>query len=93
MNKQLERAGWPVLDGMFSREEMLTRLQAGDLGMMRRANFGAFFARAEALLLMDGGMSGALESQLTYALDNAMPTQRKHVELFDAWVRADAARA
>ena len=93
MNTQLERGGWPVLDAMFSREAMLGRLHDGDLGMMRRSNFGVHFARAEALLLMDGGPSEALESHLNYALDNVMPTQREHAERFDAWVRTEAAKS
>lgn len=93
MNTQLARAGWPVLDGMFSREAMLGRLHDGDLGMMKRSNFGVFFARAEALLLMDAGPSKELESQLTYALDNVMPAQREHAERFDAWVRAESSKA
>ncbi|GAB3763077.1 hypothetical protein FB382_001308 [Nocardioides ginsengisegetis] len=93
MIAQLERTGWPVLESMFSREAMMTRLQGGDLGMMKRSNFGTFFARAEALLLMDAGPSDALESQLNYALDNVMVTQRDNAERFDTWVRAEAARA
>lgn len=90
MNVQLERAGWPVLEAMFSRESMLTRLRAGDLGMMKRFNFGVFFARAEALMLMDDGPSEALESSLSYALDHVMPNQRDNAERFDAWVRQQA---
>ena len=93
MNVQLDRAGWPVLDSMFSREAMLARLRQGDLGMMQRTNFGVLFARAEALLLMVDGPSDALESQLTYALTNVMPNQREHAEQFDAWVRSEAAKA
>jgi hypothetical protein len=93
MNAQLERSGWPVLDGMFSRDAMMARLRAGDLGMMKRVNFGVFFARAEALLLMTDGPSDALESQLAFALDNVMSTRREQAERFDAWVRAEAALA
>lgn len=93
MSVQLERAGWPVLDGMFSRESMLARLRAGDLGMMKRSSLGVFFARAEALMLMDDGPSEALESRLNYALDNVTQNQRDHAERFDAWVRAQAASA
>jgi hypothetical protein len=93
MIAQLGRAGWPVLESMFSREAMMTRLQDGDLGMMKRSNFGTFFARAEALLLMDAGPSNALESQLNYALDNVMVTQRNNAQRFDTWVRAEAANA
>lgn len=93
MNTQLERAGWPVLDAMFSREAMLARLHDGDLGMMRRSNFGVSFARAEALLLMDGGLSEALEARLNCALDNVMSTQRETAERFDAWVRTEAAKS
>lgn len=93
MNTQLDRAGWPVLERMFSRDAMKARLRDGDLGMKKRSNFGVFFARAEALMLMDAGPSEALESQLDYALSNVMPTQREHAERFDAWVRAEAAKA
>jgi hypothetical protein len=93
MSVQLERAGWPVLDGMFSREAMMARLQDGDLGMMKRSKFGVFFARAEALLLMDDGPTEALESSLNYALHNVLPRQREHAERFDAWVRTEAAKA
>jgi hypothetical protein len=70
---------------------MLARVRDGDLGYMKRGNSGVFFARAEALLLMDDGPSDALESQLRYALDNVMPGQREHAERFDSWVRAQAA--
>ena len=93
MVAQLDRAGWPVLERMFSRDAMLSRLHVGDLGMMKRSNFGVSFARAEALLLMDAGPSDALESQLDYALSNVIPSQRDHAERFDAWVRAQAAKA
>jgi hypothetical protein len=39
-----------------------------------RADFGVFFARAEALLPMDAGPSDAL-AQLDYALSNVMPAE------------------
>ena len=79
---------------MFSRDAMLTRLRDGDLGMMKRFHSDVYFARAEALLLMDAGPSQALgDLQLTYALDNATPRHRDDAERFDAWVRAQAAKA
>lgn len=93
MNTQLDRAGWPALERLFSRDAMMARLRGGDLGRLKRANFGVFFARAEALMLMDAGPSAALESQLDYALRNVIPTQREHAERFDTWVRAEAAKA
>ena len=92
MIAQLGRAGWPVLERMFSREAMMARVQDGDLGMMKLSNFGAFFARAKALLLMDAGPSEDLDLQLNYALDNVMATQRDNAERFDTWVRAEAAK-
>ena len=92
MRAQLDRAGWPLLEAMFSREAMMTRLREGDLGMMKRPNFGVYFARTEALLLMDSGLSDALESRLEYALTNVTPRQRENAERFDAWVRAQAAK-
>lgn len=60
---------------------------------MKRSNFGVFFARAEALMLMDAGPSDALEAKLSLALDNVLPRQREHAERFDTWVRDQAARA
>jgi len=93
MAVQLDRAGWPVLEGMFSREAITARLSAGDLGMMQRSNLEVFFARAEALMLMDAGPSDALDSRLDIALSNAMTRQRENAERFDAWVRAEAAKA
>jgi hypothetical protein len=93
MITQLDRSGWPVLEEMFSREAMMARLREGNLGMMKRASSDVFFARAEALLLMDRGMSDALEAQLAYALSNVIPRQREYAEQFDAWVPAQAARA
>jgi len=92
MKVQLERAGWAVLDELFARDSMVARLRRGDLGMMKRSDFGVHFARAEALMLMDDGPSEALESALRHALDNCMPTQRENAERFDQWVRAEAAR-
>ncbi len=92
MRAQLDRAGWPVLEAMFSREAMMSRLREGDLGMMKRHNFGLLFARAEALLLMTGGSSDALESCLERALMNVTPSQRDNAARFDAWVRAEAAK-
>lgn len=93
MIAQLDRTGWPMLESMFSREAMMTRLRDGDLGMKKRSDFGVFFARAETLLLMDAGQSDALDLHLHYALDNVMATQRDHAERFDTWVRAEAAKA
>ena len=90
---QLNRAGWPVLEGMFSREAILARLRHGELGMMKRSNARVFFARAEALLLMDAGLSDALESQLEYALTNVNTTQREDAQRFDAWASSQAAEA
>ena len=92
MTVQLDRVGWPVPERMFSRDAMMTRLREGDLGIMKRSNFGVLFARAEALLLMDHGASDELESRLDYALTNVTPTQRQSAERFDVWVRAEAAK-
>jgi hypothetical protein len=93
MNAQLERAGWPVLEGMFSRDAMMARLRDDNLGWARRSNFEGYFASAEALLLMDAGPSAALESRLTSLESNATPGRRATVERFEAWVRAQAAKA
>jgi hypothetical protein len=92
MKVQLDRAGWPVLDRMFSREAMMERLHTGDLGILKSSSFGVLFARAEALLLMDAGPSEALELCLDYALEKAIPTQRENAEEFDAWVRAQSVK-
>jgi hypothetical protein len=91
MAVQLDRAGWPVLERMFSsRKALMARLRDRDLGTIRSRHL---LARAEALLLMDHGPSEALETQLDHALSNVTPTQRDYAERFDAWVRAQAAKA
>jgi len=92
MIAQLDRVGWPMLDRLFCREAMMAGLRDGHLGMMKRSNLGVFFAQAEALLLMDAGPCDALDSQLEYALSNALPRQRHEAKRFDEWVRAQAAR-
>jgi hypothetical protein len=91
MVSQLERDGWPVLDRMLDPEGMLERIRSGDLGLMKRENFGGIiFDRAEALLLMGEGPSDALNSLLTRALDGVRPEQREHAERFNAWVLEQA---
>lgn len=42
---QLEAAGWPVLGRMLTAGGMLDQIRRGDLGRIKRANFGVFFAR------------------------------------------------
>lgn len=93
MCAQLERAGWPVLDEMFSRGALMARLRDGDLGMMKRSNFEKFFNDAEALLLMDAGPSDELEQRLAATQVNVLPNHRAHTEKFVTWVRAQAAKA
>ena len=90
---QLEGDGWPLLDSLFSNAVMLAQVRGGDLGDMKRTNFGVYFSRVEALLLMDEGSSSALDEQLDFALRNVMPAQRENAENFDQWVRAEARRA
>jgi hypothetical protein len=57
----------PVLDRLLRRDGMLDQVRQGDLGDMKRASSGVYFARAEALLLMDMGPSDALEERLSFA--------------------------
>lgn len=73
---------------------MLERIRSGDLGFMKRENFGStIFDRAEALLLMDQGQSDALNSLLKSALDGVRPEQREHAERFNEWVQEQAKTA
>jgi hypothetical protein len=87
---QLDVAGWPVIDRLLSPDGMLEQVRTGGLGHWNRSNAGVFLARAEALLLMDGGPSPALDERLQYALENCTPPQREHGVEFDAWVRDQA---
>jgi hypothetical protein len=93
MVDQLELAGWPILDCMLLPGGMLDQIRHGDLGHMKRSNFRVFFARAEALLLMDQGPSEALEESLPNALEHCMPGQEEHARMFDEWVREQAREA
>ncbi|MGH1564570.1 DUF4304 domain-containing protein [Mumia sp. DW29H23] len=90
MIDQLETKGWPLLDSLLEPGAMLGQVRSGSLGDMKRSNLGAFFARAEALLLMDGGLSAELDECLEHALREAMPSQRENALLFDRWVREEA---
>ncbi|WP_322938456.1 DUF4304 domain-containing protein [Nocardioides bizhenqiangii] len=92
MCAQLDRAGWPVLDEMFSREALKTRLEEGDLGFIKRAHFEYLFSDAEALLLMDSGMSDELESRLDSAMSHVPREKRDSTLQFVAWVRSQAVR-
>jgi hypothetical protein len=93
MVTQLEAAGWPVLGRLLEAGGMLAQIRRGDLGGMTRANFGVFFARAEALLLMDQGPSEQLEACLCYALEHCGPAQRENAMQFDEWVRGQSRAA
>lgn len=93
MVDQLELDGWPILDRMLLSGGMLDQVRHGDLGHMKRPNFRVFFARAEALLLMDEGPSEALEESLQYALEHCMPAQEENARMFDAWVRDHSRKA
>jgi hypothetical protein len=94
MVSQLERDGWPVLDRMLAPGGMLERVRRGDLGFMKRENFGGtIFDRAEAVLLMCEGPSDALNSLLMRALDGVRPEQREHAERFNEWVLEQARTA
>lgn len=93
MAVQLDAAGWPVLDRLLRPESMLEQVRTGSLGNCKRSSFGVFFARSEALLLMDGGPSPELYERLQFALENCMPQQRENALEFDAWVREQANHA
>lgn len=92
MVDQLRRDGWPVLADLARPEGMLEQVRRGDLGFARREHLGVFFARAEALLLMDGGDEDALEERLAYALAHVDTQQLEHARRFDAWVREEHSR-
>lgn len=61
---RLEDSGWEVLDDMFSREVLMSRLLTGDLGMIQRSGCSVLSARAAALMLMDAGPSAAVDEHL-----------------------------
>ena len=90
---QLDAAGWPVLNRLLTPESMLEQIRSGALGNWKRSNHDVFFARAEALLLMDSGQSPELHERLQFALESCMPQQREHALEFDAWVRQQANHA
>lgn len=90
---QLDVAGWPVLDRLLRPETMLKQVRTGSLGNWKRSSSGVLFARAEALLLMDGGPSPELNERLKFALENCMPQQRENALEFDACVREQANHA
>lgn len=87
---QLDVAGWPVLDRLLNPESMLEQVRTGTLGNWKRSSHDVLFARAEALLLMDGGPRPELHQRLQFALENCIQEQRENALEFDAWVRQQA---
>ena len=91
MVHQLQIIGWPTVTRLLEDGAMLDQVRAGDLGMMKRASLGVFFARAEALLVADDGPSPALDRLLADATANTLAAQRDNAERFAAWLRRRAA--
>jgi len=89
----LEADGWSLLKRLLTREGMLSQIRSGDLGVMHRASLGVFFARAEALMLMDKGPSSALDEQLDFAMRNVIAGQAEDARRFDVWVREQTRHA
>ena len=93
MVAQLDEVGRPVLDRMLADGGMLDQVRRGDLGYLTKEHHGIFFARAEALLLMDNGPSEELEEQLRLARDGCIPAQQEAALHFDTWVRDQSRQA
>jgi hypothetical protein len=89
MVSQMDRSGWPVLLELFDRDTLLERVRARDFGMNRST---VYWARAAALLLMDGGPSESLEEELANAVNGLPAEQREDALRFDAWVREQSLR-
>lgn len=70
---------------------MLRQLRTGDLGFFRQPSYALYFARAEALMLMDGGPSQELDEQLRLAGGEASTVES--VQHFHRFVREQAALA
>lgn len=93
MVAQLNAVGRPVLDRMLADGRVLEQVRRGDLGNLTKEHHAVFFARAEALLLMDNGPSEELEEQLRHAREGCIPTQREAALHFDTWVRDQSRQA
>jgi hypothetical protein len=94
MLSQLHAHAWDRLDTLLSQEALLSAAIAGDLGFLKRGNGNEFsFAKAQALLLMDGGPSDALNSALDSLHRSATPHSRAFGESFAKWVHIQAAAA
>ena len=90
MLHQLDVGGWPLLSRLLEPGAMLEQVRRKNLGHMKGAGMAVFFARAEAILLMDAGLTPELEKALQFALGNCIPTQREHAKKLDAWIREQA---
>ncbi|MGC5021267.1 DUF4304 domain-containing protein [Micromonospora sp. DT47] len=93
MTEQLAIHGWPTLKRLMDREALLDQIRCGDLGYMKARNFGAFFARAEALMLAENGSSPRLEELMSFGTANVIPAQHDNAVRFAEWVRNRAARS
>ncbi len=91
MVAQLRENGWPVLDLLLDRDELLARVQKQDLGFFKGPGHEAYFSHAEALLLSDRGPSAELDQALRRNRESATPYQLRHVGEFETWIRRRAA--
>ncbi|GAA1246205.1 hypothetical protein GCM10009633_19230 [Janibacter melonis] len=86
-------SGWPVLESMFSRETLASRVRQGELGKLGEGQSDHLADKVDALLLMDCGPSPELERLLARLTATTRPDARPAAERFNAWVHLHARRA
>jgi hypothetical protein len=92
MVAQLAEHGWPTLVRLLDRQALIESIRSGNLGHTK-GEHEVFFARAEAVLIAEGGPSARLDELLERATANAIPAQQANAARFAAWVRARAAQS
>ena len=88
--QRLTSHGLPLLDRLLDRDEILATVRAGDLGMLKHAQYPGLFAFAEAVLISDEGPSDRLEELLDAAREQAPGDRKEAAERYTDWIRERA---
>jgi len=76
-SNNLGRARARRLTRLLDRQALTDTIRAGDLGHMKAENFDVFFARADAVLIAENGLSLRLEELLAKASTERCPRSQR----------------
>ncbi|RNL81425.1 DUF4304 domain-containing protein [Nocardioides marmorisolisilvae] len=82
----LKDEGLPLLDRLQDRRAMVATVRAGDLGMLKHAQYPGLFVFAEAVLISEDGPSDRLEELLEAAKAQVAPERAEALARYSLWI-------